>query len=242
MDSNQRSTFQPRISFNICLSYLGLRWEWLLNELQWRSANRVMFPYQHRVSTQKCCRCESAADLSHFSLRCHQGHCAAVLRTASNCGEWEVWKTSAPRAHQPSDTCVYESQLRCQHRERNMDHAAASHRPAEQCYLSSHRQHRPENILAVDCTVTLMIKVYFDCSLSNKKIKKSAFGPVCRGLTGLKSASWVMQHDLVWLNAHSPNWISTNASSSLSCLDKRWWKISTPALIKEMGHFDPTLN
>lgn len=59
---------------------------------------------------------------------------------------------------------------------------------------------------------------------------------------GLKSASWVMQRDLLWLNAHSPNWISTSASSSPSCLDKRWWKISTPALIKEMGHFDPTLN
>lgn len=67
-NSSQRSTFNSHISFSICLLYVGLQREWLLNELQRRSANRVMFPYQHRVSTQKCCRCESAADLSHFSL------------------------------------------------------------------------------------------------------------------------------------------------------------------------------
>lgn len=58
---------------------------------------------------------------------------------------------------------------------------------------------------------------------------------------GLTSTLWVMQHDIVWLNAPSLNWIPTNASS-LPCLDKRRWKISTSALIKEMGHFDPTLN
>lgn len=164
------------------------------------------------------------------------------FRTASNCGG--VWKTSTPRAHQPSATCVYESQQRCQHRRGSIAHAAASHRPTEQCYLSSHRQRRPENILTADPTATLMIKVYLDCpQINNNRHKKIWFCPrVAEFSLGLKSASWVMQHDHLRLNAHSPNWISTSASSSPSCLDKHWWKISTPALIKEMGHFDPTLN
>lgn len=62
-----------------------------------------------------------------------------------------------------------------------------------------------------------------------------------RGGGGLRLVLWIMQHDIVWLNAPSPNWIPTNASSP-PCLDKYWWKITASALIKEMGHFDPTLN
>lgn len=104
MNSNQRGTFQPRISFSICLSYLGLQWERLLYELQWRrSAKRVMFPYRHRVSTQKCCRCESAADLSHFSFDvpsrplCRSAPHRIQLRGSERWGKHGLLGATSPR-------------------------------------------------------------------------------------------------------------------------------------------------
>lgn len=94
-------------------------------------------------------------------------------RSAPRCTQlWRVKdvKTLAPPGHQPSDTCVYESQLQCQHHDQNVHHTAASHKPAKQCYLSASRQNRPENKLTIACSVTLMLNVFWLHILDHAKM------------------------------------------------------------------------
>lgn len=150
-----------------CYLYLAFsRIDWVLNYImreQW--VDRVIFLYQHKVSMNECRRCESAADLVHFSssaIKATVLQCSTLHPSVHN--KKKKVESRAPTGHQPSDTCVYESQPQCQHRDQNMHHTAASHTPAEQRYLSTHRQHRPGNILTIDCTVTLIINFFFDCT------------------------------------------------------------------------------
>lgn len=117
-----------------------------------------------------------------------------------------------------------------------MHHAVASHMPAEQHYLSVHRQPREYIILSLHSD--LDGKYPPPPRLHNAKLRYMLHARLYRGLW---LVLWIMQHDIVWLNAPIPNWIPTYASTP-PCLDKYWWKITASALIKEMEHFDLTLN
>lgn len=63
--------------------------------------SRVIFLKQHKVSMRKCRRCESAADLVHFSSCAIKATALATLRAASNCAEWKVRNQGLLRATSP---------------------------------------------------------------------------------------------------------------------------------------------
>lgn len=147
-----------------CPPYLAFgRNDWALNySVCEQSVNSVIFLYQHGVSIKRRRRCESAADLVHFSSSAIEAtvpQCSTLhpLVTSKRCGNvgssgppalghlhlWESTAVSAPRPKHASHSCL-------------------THIPAKQCYLSAHRQHRPENILTIGGTVTLMVNASFD--------------------------------------------------------------------------------
>lgn len=198
------------------------------------SWNWAIFLYQLKVSMRKCRRCESAADLVHFSssaikatmLQCSTLHPIVQTercRIKGFCrpralGHLRLWKSSAVSAPRPP--CIMQ-----------LPHTHL------QNVIHLHRQLRPENILTTGYTATSDFAS--DCTFWTMPKSGICCTQCSRG--GLRLVLWIMQHDIVWLNAASPNWIPSNASSP-PCLDKYWWKITASALIKEMEHFDPTLN
>jgi len=111
----------------------------------------VIFLYQHKVS-----RCESAADLVHFSssaikatmLQCSMLH---PIVQSKRCGTEGFSLATSSRAP------VLMRVNRAVSIATNMHHTAASHVPAKQLYLSVQRQLRPENVLYLDSTATSMV-------------------------------------------------------------------------------------
>lgn len=141
----------------ILSSIFGFQQKWRSFELQYVGEEDE--PCDIPVSTQsqhegvprmwKCCWPRP------FFFQCHQGHRAAVPPHCIVLCRVKGVQSRAPPGHQPSDTCVYESQPRCQQHGKNMHHTAVSHMPAKQCYLSALRQPWTENILTKDCNSDL---------------------------------------------------------------------------------------
>lgn len=55
-----------------------------------RRVNCTVFLYQHIVSMKQCRRCESAADLVHFSSSAIKATALQTPHAASNCAELKV--------------------------------------------------------------------------------------------------------------------------------------------------------
>lgn len=112
-----------------CYLYLAFsRIDWVLNYImreQW--VDRVIFLYQHKVSMNECCRCESAADLVHFSssaikatvLQCSTLHPSVHNKKKKSwikgsyrppaLGHLRLWEStavSAPRPKHASYSCL----------------------------------------------------------------------------------------------------------------------------------------
>lgn len=143
-------------------------------------------------------------------------------------------ESRAPPGHRPPDTCAYESQQQCQHHHQHASYSCLTH--ACKTKLSVCTQSRSGRRIYYPQTAKW--PWWQKCSPLHFEAKTCV---ARRLLGGLRLVLCIMQCDIVWLNAPSPNWIPTNASSR-PCLDKYWWKITASALIKEMEHFDPTLN
>lgn len=119
----------------ICVAeYCPPYWHWHSVEMTelWIivCVSRVWTVWYSCINTESALRCAADVKVLLTSSIFLPVPSRPPCRNAPHCIQlWRVKgaETWAPPGHQPLDTCVYESQLQCQHHDRNMHHTAASH-------------------------------------------------------------------------------------------------------------------
>lgn len=124
---------------HLYLAFSGKDWALNYSARGWRGEPcdiPVSTQSQHEEVPQmwKCCWPRP------FFFQCHQGHRAAVLPRCIQLCRVKGVESRAPPGHQPSDTCVYESQARCQHHDQHASHSCLTHTRAFKTTLSVHAQ------------------------------------------------------------------------------------------------------
>ena len=221
-----------RLSSEFCSTWERWGWavwySWSNTKSAWGSAadvkvlltSSIFLPVPSRPQHLQCFR--AASNCAEWKVR-NQG----LLRATSPLGHRRLWESTAVSAAWPKHASYGCLTLAC----KTMLSVCTQTARARE-YINQ----RPHTDLDGKLLLWLHIFIIFFDRAKTRYIRRT------RGFSGgLRLVLWIMQHDIVWLNAPSPNWIPSDASSP-PCLDKHWWKITASALIKEMGHFDPTLN